>query len=177
MNSGAINGSYKIEMQVPVRLIGLIIGKGGETIKGINTKTGAFVCLSKDEYSKRNRKILTITGTEDLCLIAKYEVDKIIQKGLMNLQNSGGLTADEAQMIEPLIPIAIQLSNLNIPIPTHIQTIQQDPTTQYVLNHTLQNQISTSQIYDTFLGANDGVEEEIIEQKPMKKFVKKNYGV
>jgi len=29
MNSGAINGSYKVEMEVPVRLIGLIIGKGG----------------------------------------------------------------------------------------------------------------------------------------------------
>lgn len=77
-----------------MRLIGLIIGKGGETIKGINAKTGAFVCLSKDEYSKRNRKIVTITGTEDLSLIAKYEVEKIIQKGLSNLQNSGGLTAD-----------------------------------------------------------------------------------
>lgn len=63
MNSGAINGSYKIEIDVPVRLIGLIIGKGGETIKSINTRTGAFVCLSKDEYSKRGRKVVTITGT------------------------------------------------------------------------------------------------------------------
>lgn len=48
---------------MPTRLIGLIIGKGGETIKGINAKTGAFVCLNKDEVSKKNRKILTITGT------------------------------------------------------------------------------------------------------------------
>jgi len=31
-----------------VRLIGLVIGKGGETIKGINARTGAFVCLNKD---------------------------------------------------------------------------------------------------------------------------------
>jgi len=54
-------------------------------------------------------------------------------------------------MIKPLTPIAIQLSNLNIPIPTHIQTIQEDPTTQYVLNQTLQNHIPTSQIYNTFL--------------------------
>lgn len=102
---------------------------------------------------------MTITGTEDLCLIAKYEVEKIIQKGLINLQNSGGLTQDEAEMIHPLTPIAIQLQNLNIPIPTHIQTIQEDPTTQYVLNHTLQNQVPTSQIYDQFLGNDAGVEE------------------
>lgn len=100
---------------------------------------------------------MTITGTEDLCLIAKYEVEKITQKGLINLQNSGGLTQDEAEMIHPLTPIAIQLQNLNIPIPTHIQTIQEDPTTQYVLNHTLQNQVPTSQIYEQFLGNDAGV--------------------
>ena len=80
-------------------------------------------------------------------------------------------------MIKPLTPIAIQLQSLGIPIPTHIQTIQEDPTTQYVLNHTLQNQVATNQIYDTFLSANDGVEEEVIEEKPMKKFVKKVYNV
>jgi len=93
----------------------------------------------------------------------------------MNLQNSGGLTADEAEMIKPLTPIAIQLNNLNIPIPTHIQTIQEDPTTQYVLNQTLQNQIPTSQIFDAFLGGTTGIEEEIIEEKPMKKFVKRTF--
>ena len=80
-------------------------------------------------------------------------------------------------MIKPLTPIAIQLQNLGIPIPTHIQTIQEDPTTQYVLNHTLQNQVPTTQIYDTFLSSNNGVEETIIEEKPMKKFVKKVYNV
>jgi hypothetical protein len=41
----------------------LVIGKNGETIKGINAKTGAFVCLNKDETSIKNRKILTISGT------------------------------------------------------------------------------------------------------------------
>lgn len=74
------------------------------------------------------------------------------------MQNSGGLTADEAEMIKPLTPIAIQLSNLNIPIPMHIQTIQEDPTTQYVLNSTLRDQIPTSQIYDTFLSTKNTVE-------------------
>ena len=66
-------------------------------------------------------------------------------------------------MLKPLTPIAIQLQNLGIPIPTHIQTIQEDPTTQYVLNHTLQNQVPTNQIYDAFLSSNNGVEETIIE--------------
>jgi len=84
-----------MEVEVPTRLIGLVIGKGGDTIKGINTKTGAFVCLNKDDLTRKARKVLTISGTEDLCWIAKYEIDKIVQKGLINLQNGmGSLTAD-----------------------------------------------------------------------------------
>ncbi len=63
MTSGATTGSHRMEVEVPTRLIGLVIGKGGETIKGINTKTGAFVCLSKEEQLKKHRKVLTITGT------------------------------------------------------------------------------------------------------------------
>ncbi len=77
---------------------------------------------------------------------------------MSNLQNSGGLTADEAEMIKPLTPIAIQLSNLNIPIPMHIQTIQEDPTTQYVLNSTLRDQVPTQQIFNTFLSNTATVE-------------------
>ena len=177
MNNGAVSGSHKIEVEVPVRLIGLVIGKGGETIKGINAKTGAFVCLNKDETSRKNRKILTITGTEDLCLIAKYEVEKIIQKGLSNLQNTVGLTVDEAEMIKPITPIAMQLAEANIPIPTQVQTIQEDPTTQYVLNKTLQNHIPTDTLFEQFLGSTRSViEETVIDEgkKPeRKKFIKK----
>lgn len=64
MNSGAVSGNHLIEVEVPVRLIGLVIGKGGQTIKGINAKTNAFVCLKKDDMgiSRRNKKVLTITG-------------------------------------------------------------------------------------------------------------------
>lgn len=178
MNTGSIGGSHKIEVEVPVRLIGLIIGKGGETIKGINARTGAYVCLNKDECSRRNRKIVTITGTEDLCLIARYEVEKIIQKGLINLQNTGGLTTDEAEMVKPIMPIAMQLAQANIPIPTQIQTIKEDPTTQYVLNHSLQSQVSTTAIYDHFLGPTSGIVEEVLveETKPKKpRFASQNF--
>lgn len=60
---------------------------------------------------------------------------------------------DEAEMVKPLMPISMQLAEANIPIPTQVQTIQEDPTTQYVLNKTLQNQIPTDQIFNNFLGS------------------------
>ena len=50
MNSGAIDGSYKIDVEVPLSLVGLIIGKGGETIKRLNSESGAFVCLSNEKH-------------------------------------------------------------------------------------------------------------------------------
>ena len=36
------------EMFVPDNLVGLIIGKGGETIKGINKTSGAIVFIPKE---------------------------------------------------------------------------------------------------------------------------------
>jgi hypothetical protein len=77
-------------------------------------------------------------------------------------------------MIKPLTPIALQLAQLNIPIPTHIATIQEDPTTQYALNQSLSNQVPTNTIFEAFLGnTNSVIEETIIEERP-KKF-KKNF--
>lgn len=97
---------------------------------------------------RKNRKVLTISGTEDLCWIANYEIDKIVQKGLQNLQNTtGGLSPDELEMIHPITPISIQLSQMNIPIPTNHPTILEDPTTQNVLNQSLQNQIPTNVLF------------------------------
>ena len=77
---------------------------------------------------------------------------------------------DEAEMIKPLTPIAMQLAELNIPIPTHVETIREDPTTQYVLNQPMEKQVPTNSLFDTFLGPTKGVVEEIIiEELPQKK--------
>jgi far upstream element-binding protein len=38
----------RVEVHVPNNMIGLVIGKGGDTIKGINGRTGAFVSISRE---------------------------------------------------------------------------------------------------------------------------------
>ena len=84
---------------------------------------------------------------------------------------------DEAEMVKPLTPIAMQLAEANIPIPTQVQTIQEDPTTMYVLNKTLQNQIPTDQLFNQFLGPTKSVIEQTVidegKKPPKKKFVRK----
>ncbi len=88
-----------------------------------------------------------------------------MQKGLINLQNTtGGLTADETEMIHPLTPIAIQLNQMNIPIPTNHPTIMEDPASHYAINQSLQNQIPTSTLFREFLGSTQSnIEETVIE--------------
>jgi far upstream element-binding protein len=100
--SARIQSSFSMDMEVPNSLVGLVIGKNGENIKGINGKTGAFVSLAKEESLKSKRKIIRITGPENLCYAARYEVDMIVQNGLKNLQNTRPLTPDEMSMIKPV---------------------------------------------------------------------------
>lgn len=56
----------------------------------------------------------------------------------------------------------MQLAQANIPIPTQVQTIIDDPTTMYVLSKTLQNQIPTEQLFTQFLGPTKSVIEEVV---------------
>jgi hypothetical protein len=64
-----------------INLVGLVIGKSGETIKSINARTGAFVFIPPEvRYGEVNRTI-TITGLPEQCGIAKREVMEIVTMG------------------------------------------------------------------------------------------------
>ena len=54
------------EMTVPDNLVGLIIGKGGETIKGINKSSGAIVFIPKEmNPDNPDKRLVRITGNKD----------------------------------------------------------------------------------------------------------------
>ena len=42
MKMGLSKGQNRIELGIPHNMIGLVIGKGGETVKSINAKTGVL---------------------------------------------------------------------------------------------------------------------------------------
>jgi hypothetical protein len=53
-------------MFVPDNLVGLIIGKGGETIKGINKSSGAIVFIPKEmNPDNPEKRLVRITGNKD----------------------------------------------------------------------------------------------------------------
>lgn len=63
MNPGmSVPGNQKEEFPVPDNMVGLIIGRGGETIKNIHHKTGAFVFIPKECEPGSSDRILSISG-------------------------------------------------------------------------------------------------------------------
>lgn len=61
--SGAGSGAEMFYMHVPSNKTGLVIGKGGETIKQICAESGAHVELSRDPPPNASEKVFIIKGT------------------------------------------------------------------------------------------------------------------
>lgn len=62
-------------------MVGLVIGKNGETIKSINNRTGAYVFIPPEVRYGETTRSLTITGLPDQCQIAKREILDIVTLG------------------------------------------------------------------------------------------------
>lgn len=63
----------QIEIMVPGPKVGLIIGKGGETIKQLQEKSGAKMVIIQDGPSQEAEKPLRISGDPqkvEVCIIS-----------------------------------------------------------------------------------------------------------
>jgi transcription antitermination factor NusA-like protein len=74
------------EVPVPDNLVGLIIGRGGETIKTIYQKTGAAVYIPKECEPGKTERVLVVSGTTEQVEQAKAEIIAKVQEGIRNLQ-------------------------------------------------------------------------------------------
>jgi far upstream element-binding protein len=59
-------------MHIPANKTGLVIGRGGETIKSINGESGAHVELSRDSQNNPNEKVFVIKGTPYQIHVAQH---------------------------------------------------------------------------------------------------------
>ena len=84
--SGAGGGLF--EMLIPGHKVGLVIGKGGETIKQLQEQTGAKRIIIQDTNQQAEQKPLRITGTPESVERAKAEVFKILNQ--QDNRNGGG---------------------------------------------------------------------------------------
>ncbi|XP_039143858.1 far upstream element-binding protein 2-like [Dioscorea cayenensis subsp. rotundata] len=90
---GSQAGVEHFSMKVPNNKVGLIIGKGGETIKNMQTKSGARIQLIPlhlppgDSSTERN---LHVDGTPEQIEIAKQLVNEIISENRARNPSMGG---------------------------------------------------------------------------------------
>ena len=88
---GGAPGAGTFEMSIPGDKVGLIIGKGGETIKMIKEQTGANMIIIQESNAPTEVKPLRITGTPDQVERAKAEVFKILNANEANGRGMGGV--------------------------------------------------------------------------------------
>ena len=73
-------GGGFFEMMIPGHKVGLVIGKGGETIKQIQEQTGATLIIIQDSNQQAEQKPMRITGAPESVERAKAEVFKILNQ-------------------------------------------------------------------------------------------------
>jgi len=84
-------GGGQFEMMIPGNKVGLVIGKGGETIKLLQEQTGAKMIIIQESNQQANEKPLRISGPPDSVERAKAEVFKILNQNDRNGGGGGGV--------------------------------------------------------------------------------------
>ncbi|RWS30006.1 far upstream element-binding protein 1-like isoform X1 [Leptotrombidium deliense] len=87
-----------VEVPVPPQYIGLVIGKGGESIKRIQQETGTKVQFDTTKTDAKGNKICTIQGQSDAVDRAADMVREIIDNAAHGRKNKDG---DEVKMTVP----------------------------------------------------------------------------
>ncbi|EFN87498.1 Far upstream element-binding protein 1 [Harpegnathos saltator] len=95
MNMGGGGGGMMghpgfVEIMIPGPKVGLIIGKGGETIKQLQEKSGAKMVVIQEGPSQEQEKPLRITGDPQKVEHAKQLVYELIAEKEMQMFHRGG---------------------------------------------------------------------------------------
>lgn len=91
MSQNVPGGRNFVEIMIPGPKVGLIIGKGGETIKQLQEKSGAKMVVIQDGPNQEQEKPLRISGDPQKVEYAKQLVyDLIAEKEIQNFSRRGG---------------------------------------------------------------------------------------
>lgn len=95
---GGPGGRNSLEIMIPGPKVGLIIGKGGETIKQLQEKSGAKMVVIQDGPNQEHEKPLVISGDQLKIEHAKQLVyDLIAEKEMKSFNRRGGPRHDNRQ--------------------------------------------------------------------------------
>ncbi|KAL6524016.1 hypothetical protein OROMI_031111 [Orobanche minor] len=103
--TGQASGAEQFVMKVPNNKVGLVIGKGGETIKNMQARTGARIQviplhLPPGDMSKE--RTVQIDGTSEQIEAAKQLVEEVTSEDRMRNQSiPGGYSSQQAYQARP----------------------------------------------------------------------------
>ncbi|KAI3692596.1 hypothetical protein L6452_32415 [Arctium lappa] len=102
--SGQPGGSEQFVMQVPNNKVGLVIGKGGETIKNMQASTGAriqVIPLHLPPGDTSTERTVQIDGSSDQIEAAKQMVNEVISENRQRNSMGGGYSQQGYQARPP----------------------------------------------------------------------------
>nr|XP_043628627.1 far upstream element-binding protein 2-like [Erigeron canadensis] len=102
--SGQSGGAEQFVMQIPSRKVGLVIGKGGETIKNFQASTGAriqVIPLHPPPGDTSTERTVQIDGTSDQIEAAKQLVNEVISENRQRNSMGSGYSQQGYQARPP----------------------------------------------------------------------------
>lgn len=87
-------GEDATQIMVPNRTVGLIIGRGGETIRDLQEKSQCHVNIVGEEKSVNGLRPVNLIGTPQAAAMAKDLIMEIVESDTKSLANQGGSTRD-----------------------------------------------------------------------------------
>lgn len=86
------SGEDSVTIKVPNRTVGLIIGKGGETIRDLQERSHCHVNIVGEDKSEGGLRPVNLVGTPEAAKMAKDLIMDIVETDTKNLTNQSGRT-------------------------------------------------------------------------------------
>ncbi|KAH6795346.1 hypothetical protein C2S51_036332 [Perilla frutescens var. frutescens] len=89
----AASGGEQLEIEVPIEKVGLIIGKGGETIRNLQTRSGARIQLIQPngaDGDQSKEKMVRVTGNKKQIDTAREMIKEVMSQTIRPSPLSGG---------------------------------------------------------------------------------------
>ena len=108
------SGEDSTQMMVPNRTVGLIIGRGGETIRDLQDRSGCHVNIVSEEKSINGLRPVNLIGTKDAAAVAKELILEIVDSDNKSMAQAGqgGQTNPKSSMGVP--PASAESTNERI---------------------------------------------------------------
>ena len=90
-------GEDATQIMVPNRTVGLIIGRGGETIRDLQERSQCHVNIVGEEKSINGLRPVNLIGTPQAASLAKNLIMEIVESDTKNMSNQGGPSRDQGR--------------------------------------------------------------------------------